>query len=69
MSKDYNPEQTAAIHAVNETLQAANLPTYSELEQNFYSLTVAAHESIETGKFLLKRLNQIENAQGKENGG
>lgn len=52
----YSPAQSAAISAVDATLKAAKLPTYSELEEKLYQTLTACAESIEMGKKLYHEL-------------
>jgi len=52
----YTDEQTAAINAVNATLTAVNLPTYTSLEDKLYQALTACTESIDLGKRLYQEL-------------
>lgn len=56
MTQEYTEAQKAAIHAVNETLKAVNLPTYTDLEEKLYQALTACAESIDLGKRLYQEL-------------
>ena len=52
--------QNIAVERVNELLTAQGLPTYTQLEDKLFAALTACHESVDTGKMLVKRLTQAE---------
>ena len=63
MSQEYTEDQQAAIAAVNATLTAVNLPTYTSLEDKLYQALTACTESIQMGKRLYQELTMKKDAE------
>lgn len=61
--QDYTEEQKAAIAAVNNTLTAVGLPTYTNIEDRLYQTLTACMESIEMGKKLYQELTLKRDAE------
>lgn len=54
------PEQQKVIDDVNRQLKSAGLPTYTEVESRGAMLGVAALESLDMGKQLIKQVKAMQ---------
>lgn len=60
MNVEYTKPQKDAIKRIDKICIAAGIPTYTQIENHGSMLGVAALESMELGKQLIQKIDQLE---------